>query len=62
MKKKKPAKRKRIFINDDEDLTVKISNGHYIEYDFKHDELWDIIINKLYGGNNGKTKTNKERN
>ncbi len=61
MSKKKPTKRKRIFINDDEELTVKISRGHYIEYDFKHDELWDIIINKLYGGNVVKEKTNQER-
>ena len=54
MRRMYSMKNKRIYVdeNRDESLTVKLCVGHYLEATFTIDELKEVLVTKLYGGEN----------
>ena len=42
---------KRVYVNSDESLTIKLDCGQYFEATFSNDELEKILVEKLYGKN-----------
>ena len=42
---------KRVYVNRDESLTIKLDCGQYFEATFSNDEIERILVTKLYGKN-----------